>query len=86
MTDVKAETPILLPPDQRADLFTYLSRYWTTVLFLSFRGKKHAGNTHINFLSEVKVAQSCPTLWDPQLDSPWNSPGQSTGLYSCSLL
>ena len=29
---------------------------------------------------KVKVAQSCPTL------RPWNSPGQSTGVGSCSLL
>ena len=30
-------------------------------------------------LSEVKVAQSCPTLCDP-MDCPWNSPGQNTGV------
>ena len=28
---------------------------------------------------KVKVTQSCPTLWDP-MDSPWNSPGQNTGV------
>ena len=27
----------------------------------------------------VKVAQSCPTLGD-SMDSPWNSPGQNTGV------
>ena len=32
-------------------------------------------------ISEVKVAQSCPTLY-----SPWNSPGQNTGVGSLSLL
>ena len=26
--------------------------------------------------SEVKVAQSCPTLWPHVLHNPWNSPGQ----------
>ena len=31
-----------------------------------------------------KVAQSCPTLCDPY--SPWNSPGQNTGVGSVSLL
>ena len=37
--------------------------------------------------SEVKVAQSCPTLCDPHgLYSPWNSPGQNTGVGSLSLL
>ena len=30
---------------------------------------------------KVKVAQSCPTLWDPQwLYSPWNSLGQNNGV------
>ena len=67
-------------------LFTYLSGYWTTILFYPSGEKTHTGNTHINFLSEVKIAQLCPNLWDPQLDSPWNSPGQSIGLYSCSLI
>ena len=33
----------------------------------------------------MKVAQSCPTLCDP-MDSPWNSPGQNTGVGSLSLL
>ena len=33
---------------------------------------------------KVKVAQSCPTLWD--LYSPWNPPGQNTGVGSLSLL
>ena len=38
---------------------------------------------------KVKVAQSCPTLCDPVdciLYSPWNSPGQNTGVGSLSLL
>ena len=36
--------------------------------------------------SEVKVAQSRPTLWPHGLHSPWNSPGQNTGVGSLSLL
>ena len=32
---------------------------------------------------KVKVAQSCPTLCNL---SPWNSPGQNTGVSSLSLL
>ena len=36
--------------------------------------------------SEVKVAQSCPTLWPHGLYSPWNSPGQNTRVGSLSLL
>ena len=31
-------------------------------------------------LSQVKVAQSCPTLWDPMDCSLWISPGQNTGV------
>ena len=48
----------------------------------------------INFLSYVeertvvvvKVAQSCPTLRPHGLYSPWNSPGQNTGMGSLFLL
>ena len=35
---------------------------------------------------KVKAAQSCPTLWPRGLYSPWDSPGQSTGVGSRSLL
>ena len=35
---------------------------------------------------KVKVTQSCPTLSDPVDYSPWNSPGQNTGMGSLSLL
>ena len=36
---------------------------------------------------KVKVTQSCPTLCNPMdLYSPWNSPGQNTGVHSLSLL
>ena len=34
----------------------------------------------------LKVAQSCPTLQPHGLYSPWNSPGQNTGVGSLSLL
>ena len=37
------------------------------------------------WLSEVKVAQSSPTLCDPMDCSPWNSPGQNTGVRSLPL-
>ena len=37
-------------------------------------------------LRKVKVSQLCPTLGDPTDYSPWNSPGQNTGVGSCSLL
>ena len=35
---------------------------------------------------KVKVAQSCLTLCNPMNCSPWNSPGQNTGVGTCSLL
>ena len=36
---------------------------------------------------EVKVAQLCPTLLQSHgLYNLWNSPGQNTGVGSCSLL
>ena len=36
---------------------------------------------------KVKVTQPCPTLSDPMdYTSPWNSPGQNTGVGSLSLL
>ena len=37
-------------------------------------------------LEKVRVAQSCPTLQPHVLYSPWNSPGQNTGVGSLSLL
>ena len=37
-------------------------------------------------LVKVKVTQLCPTLCNPIDCSPWNSPGQNTGVGSCSLL
>ena len=35
---------------------------------------------------KVKVVQLCSTLWPHGLYSPWNSPGQNTGVGSFSLL
>ena len=40
----------------------------------------------INADSQVKVAQSCPTLCDPMDYSPWNSLVQNIGVGSLSLL
>ena len=37
-------------------------------------------------LIQRKVTQSCSTLCDPMDYSPWNSPGQNTGVGSLSLL
>ena len=38
------------------------------------------------FWGEVKVTQSCTTVCDSMDYSPWNSPGQNTGVGSLSLL
>ena len=36
---------------------------------------------------KVKVSQSCPNSFRPhELNRPWNSPGQNTGVGSLSLL
>ena len=35
---------------------------------------------------KMKVSQSCPTLRPHGLYTPWNSPGQNTGVGSCFLL
>ena len=35
---------------------------------------------------KVKVTQSCPTLCDAMDYSPWNPPGQNTGVGSLSVL
>ena len=41
----------------------------------------------LNLIQKVKVTQSCLTLCDPHgLYSPWNSPGQNTGVGSLFLL
>ena len=53
------------------------SNYWTIALI------SHANKVK---WSEVKVTQSYLTLWPHGLYTPWNSPGQNTGVGSLSLL
>ena len=50
------------------------------------KGKRNKGWLVWTYRSEVKVTQSRPTLWHHGLSSPWNSPGQNTGVGSLSLL
>ena len=54
---------------------------WCSLQSLPERGS-HTREGLFNALeSDMKVTQSCPTLCDPHgLYSPWNSPGQSTGV------
>ena len=40
----------------------------------------------VSITMKVKIAQSCSTLQPLGLYSPWNSPGQKTGVGSLSLL
>ena len=49
--------------------------------------EQFANGSEVAWRSEwVKVVQWCPTLCDPMDYSPWNSPGQNTGVGSLSLL
>ena len=46
----------------------------------------HSGEIGDCLYMKVKVAQSCLTLQPHGLYSPWDSPGQNTGVGSLSLL
>ena len=63
---------------------------WLLVTWVYSIGKIHQTVDlfeHSSVYVLVKVAQSCPTLWDPHgLYSPWNSSGQNTGVGSLSVL
>ena len=56
-----------------------------------FTAKLYCSHTHFVYMTcnilkvKVKVAQSCLTLCDPVDCSPWNSPGQNTGVGSLTL-
>ena len=59
-------------------------RRWEGV---SLRTEKRGSNTQAPWLCiKVQVAQSCLTLCNPMLSSPWYSPSRNTGVGSCSLL
>ena len=40
---------------------------------------------HLESAQHVLVAQSCPTLCNPRLHCPWDSPGKNTGV-GCHFL
>ena len=67
---------------QRTDSFEFW--HWRRLLRVPWT----ASRSNQSILREwVKVAQSCLTFCDPHgLYSPWNSPGQNTGVGSLSLL
>ena len=74
-----------------------LSQFWR--LDVSFRGTKRESHSVYcspwwerelkvkvaQFCPHVKVTQLCRSLWSHGLYSPWNFPGQNTGVGSVSL-
>ena len=64
----------------------YSGKQFLFFFSLNWKYDYQSYNRHTWSPSEVKVAQSCPPLQPPGLYSPWNSPGQSTGVCSLSLL
>ena len=71
----------------KSKMAVFLMAEWATIMG-SQRVRHDWATEHACSESEVKVAQACPTLWDPKdyIYSPWNSPGQDTGVGSLSLL
>ena len=81
----------------RSELWLFETRSWssTTVLavgLLVSQGLRvlltsKCTHTHVHIHTvTVKVIQLCQTLCNPMDCSPWNSPGQNTGLGRLSLL
>ena len=69
-----------------ADSFWYLAKLTQFVKFKNkIKLKKIILILRIHMFF-VKVTQLCLTLWPHGLYSPWNSPGQNTGVGSISLL
>ena len=67
-----------------------IQKHWLLVSSNDYGNEGSISTQIINFYprlmwSEVKVAQSCPTLCDP-MDFPWNSLGQNTGVGNLPLL
>ena len=50
------------------------------------RGTRKDVTCRLKVKAKAKVAQSCPTLWEPVDCSPWNSLGQNSGVGSLCLL
>ena len=66
----------------RTRLATTLALSWVTPVLTHSRTL--ILRAHLSFL--VKDAQLCPSLCDPRDSSPWNSPGQNTGVGSLPIL
>ena len=64
--------------------YTSIARY-SRRLIICFCINQRTITSLYDIQVKVKVAQSCLTLWFHGLHSPWNSPGQNTGVGSLSL-
>ena len=66
-------------------ILSVLSHHWSILHFLQERDER---SIVCCLYVKVKVAQSCPTLCHPMdyTYSPWNSPGQNTGVGNLSVL
>ena len=55
---------------------------WQSTAVPPFLCKDRSVSSGVGGKVKVKITQSCPTLCDPRDFSPWNSPGQNTGVGS----
>ena len=53
---------------------------WQSTAVPPFLCKDRSVSSGVGGKVKVKITQSCPTLCDPRDFSPWNSPGQNTGV------
>ena len=53
---------------------------WQSTAVPRFLCKDRSVSSGVGGKVKVKITQSCPTLCDPRDFSPWNSPGQNTGV------
>ena len=75
------------PNTQTPELSTHNQRFFVTVLEFKWKCFLHVTNTSV--CMQVAESESCSVKSDSEthgLYSLWNSPGQNTGVSSCSLL
>ena len=53
---------------------------WRSTAVSPFLCHDRSVSSEVGGIVKVKVTQSCPTLCDPWDFSPWNSPGQNSGV------
>ena len=80
-----------LNPNYSCKYYSCILGFWITAqavnffLLIELSGAMPSSMVATIQWSDVKVAQLCLTLCDPMNYSPWNSPGQSTGVGILSL-